>query len=156
MKIIAQTDGGFLLAATASEIHTIADMGNELPNRLHAVPRIGDDVEVISTVGAMRDRIARADAAHRHSDALAKEGRADTPLAPRGRSDRQIVDEVNTVARQILLHAGYDTDEGFLVWECPSPRSERAWESAVAIYEALTGTEVHDALLSVQEEDEAA
>lgn len=73
------------------------------------------------------------------------------------KSDRQIVDEVNGIAR-ILLRAigmGYEVPEGHLFWKADDARSRKAWGYAVEVYEYLTGAEVHDALMAVEEDEDA-
>jgi hypothetical protein len=76
------------------------------------------------------------------------------------KTDRQIVDEVNDLARVLLGKQGVT---GYrapgihrFYGEGQSPRVTRAWADAVEIYELITGSEVHDALQAVLEEEEAA
>ena len=73
------------------------------------------------------------------------------------KSDCQIIDEVNDIARRTLriIGAGYEAPEGHRVYEAQDPRSQLVWNHAVEIYELVTGAEVHDALLTVLEEQDA-
>ena len=71
------------------------------------------------------------------------------------KTSREIVEEVNDVARMVLavIGTGYSAPEGYQFWQAErtNPRFYAAWTHAVEIYEFITGTEVHDALLDVQE-----
>jgi hypothetical protein len=71
------------------------------------------------------------------------------------KADAQIVDEVNEVARMILeqgIGTGYTVPAGYRFWKAEDYRSQRAWQLAVDIYELITKTEVHDAVLAVEED----
>lgn len=74
------------------------------------------------------------------------------------KSDHQIIEEVNDVARLILgiSGVGYTVPEDFKLHDPKyvNPRTRRAWGLAVEIYELITGTEVHDALQTVLEQPE--
>jgi hypothetical protein len=69
------------------------------------------------------------------------------------KTDREIVDEVNEIARTCLDCMGVSAPPDHKFYASKNPRSVKAWGSAVEIYERLTGTEVHDALLAVEEND---
>jgi hypothetical protein len=74
---------------------------------------------------------------------------------------QEIVDEVNDVARIILLEAigtGYEVPDGYRFDRAEGPhgenfRTRKAWAVAVEVYELITKTEVHDALIEVEEEE---
>jgi hypothetical protein len=72
------------------------------------------------------------------------------------KTDQQIVDEVNAIARMNLgiIGTGYQVPDGHRFYEATDPRSKLAWNHAVEVYEFVTGTEVGDALSAVQEEAE--
>jgi hypothetical protein len=72
------------------------------------------------------------------------------------KTDQQIVDEVNAIARMNLriIGLGYEAPTGHRFYEGTDPRSKLAWNHAVEVYEFLTGTEVGDALSAVQEDAE--
>jgi hypothetical protein len=76
------------------------------------------------------------------------------------KTDREIVDEVNDLARVLLGKqgaTGYQAPGIHRFYgEGQSPRVARAWEDAVEIYELITGSEVSDALQAILEEEEAA
>lgn len=67
------------------------------------------------------------------------------------KSSAQIVFEVNQIARRILARAGngHLAPKGYAFWNGPDPRARTAWAVAVEVYELLTASEVHDALLDV-------
>jgi hypothetical protein len=71
------------------------------------------------------------------------------------KSDRQIVDEVNDLARTMLrFHsAGYEAPEGHKFYAAKDTRSRKAWQGAVEVYEQITGSEVHDALLCLDDDE---
>lgn len=74
---------------------------------------------------------------------------ADVRAALRGRTDCQIVDETNALARYImaeLVGTGYQVPDGWKFYEQPDPRSRKAWLHAVAIMEMITFTNAEDAL----------
>lgn len=72
------------------------------------------------------------------------------------KSDAQIVEEVNDVARMVLgiIGTGYAAPEGhkFYAADEKDVRSRRAWDHAVEIYERVTQSEVQDALLAVEDD----
>lgn len=68
------------------------------------------------------------------------------------RTDQQIVDETNDLARHLLnnvMGVGYTVPEGCKFYEATDPRGAMAWQHAVSIMEMITKTEVQDALNSV-------
>lgn len=69
------------------------------------------------------------------------------------KTDFEIVEEVNDVARMMLaiIGTGYTVPCGYRFYEADSPRARMAWHHAVQVYERITGTEVHDALQAVLE-----
>ncbi|MDH2092217.1 hypothetical protein N5K21_26195 [Rhizobium pusense] len=74
---------------------------------------------------------------------------ADIRAALQGRSDRQIVDDTNHLARYImgeLIGTGYQVADGWKFYEEPDPRSRQAWKHAAAIMEMMTFTNADDAL----------
>ena len=74
---------------------------------------------------------------------------ADIRAAMRGRTDRQIVDETNALARYMmaeLVGTGYQVADTWRFHEETDPRSRKAWKHAVAIMEMITFTDAEDAL----------
>jgi hypothetical protein len=66
-----------------------------------------------------------------------------------GRTDRQVVDETNALARYImaeLVGTGYEVPDGWEFHGATDPRSRTAWKHAVAIMEMITFTNPDDAL----------
>jgi hypothetical protein len=75
------------------------------------------------------------------------------------KTDAEIVAEVNDLARTMLglMDTGYTVPAGFKFYadhsgERLAIRATKAWNAAVTVYEQITGTEVHDALQTVLEE----
>lgn len=74
------------------------------------------------------------------------------------KTDLEIVTDVNDLARTMLrfLGTGYEAPAGHQFWKATDARSRAAWQRAVEVYEQITHSEVQDALLAVEEDDEAA
>ncbi|ANH09124.1 MAG TPA: hypothetical protein VGN93_30755 [Shinella sp.] len=69
--------------------------------------------------------------------------------ALQGRSDSQIVEETNALARYLLaelIGTGYQVPDTWKFYEERDPRSRKAWMQAVAIMEMMTFTDAEDAL----------
>jgi len=74
------------------------------------------------------------------------------------RTDQQIVDETNDLARYLLLNligTGYEAPDGHKFYEAGDSRSQKAWHHAVEIMELVTKTEVNDALTQVLAQTQA-
>ena len=74
---------------------------------------------------------------------------ADIRTALQGRSDSQIVEETNALARYLMaefIGTGYQVPDGWKFFEALDPRSRKAWMHAVAIMEMMTFTDADDAL----------
>ena len=73
------------------------------------------------------------------------------------KTDRQIIDEVNDLARTMLgyMGTGYTVPENYKFYQ-PDEKNDRilgAWSRAVEVYEKITHSEVHDALQAVLEDE---
>lgn len=155
MKIIAQTETGFLLSATNQELLDLSRTGR-VSTQPVAAPAIGQSIDAVDRLHSLAERLDQSETALRHARRTIEETATSLPLEGRGKTDLEIVNEVNGIARTILSHSGYETDETVQFWNHPSPRCKKAWATAVEVYEALTGTEVHDAVLSVMDDEEEA
>lgn len=74
---------------------------------------------------------------------------ADIRTALQGRSDSQIVEETNALARYLLaelIGTGYHVPDTWKFYEERDPRSRKVWMHAVAIMEMMTFTDAEDAL----------
>lgn len=74
---------------------------------------------------------------------------ADIRAALTGRSDSQIVEETNALARYLmaeLIGTGYQVPDTWKFYEERDPRSRKAWMHAVAIMEMMTLTDAANAL----------
>lgn len=81
---------------------------------------------------------------------------ADIRTALRGRTDCQIVDETNALARYIiaeLVGTGYQVPAGWAFYQETDPRSRKAWNHAVAIMEMITFTNADDALSNLDPDE---
>ncbi|MEN5275795.1 hypothetical protein ABE527_02480 [Brucella sp. TWI432] len=67
------------------------------------------------------------------------------------RTDQQIVDETNELARLCLRHigTGYEVAEGHLFYEADDPRSKTAWNMACEIQQMMTKTDPNDAITNL-------
>lgn len=70
------------------------------------------------------------------------------------KSDRQIIDEANELAREFHRQEGYAVMDGFKFYESDHPRAIKAWNMAVIAYEHLTGTDLTDVLCGINDEPE--
>lgn len=69
------------------------------------------------------------------------------------RTDQQIVDETNELARYImsnLIGTGYEVSDDHKFYESTAPRSREAWNAAVEIMQMLTKTDANDALSAIE------
>ncbi len=76
--------------------------------------------------------------------------------ALQGRTDRQVIDETNQLARYImaeLVGTGYQVPDGWKFYDEQDPRSGKAWKYAVSIMEMLTFTNADDALSNLDSEE---
>ena len=70
------------------------------------------------------------------------------------KTDRQIIDEANELAREFYRQEGYGVTDGFKFYESDHPRAIKAWNMAVIAYEFLTGTDLTDVLCGINDEPE--
>lgn len=67
------------------------------------------------------------------------------------KSDEQIIQEANELAREFHRFNGYEVPDGFKFYETENPRAIAAWNLAVIAYEFLTGTDLTDVLSNIDE-----
>lgn len=65
------------------------------------------------------------------------------------KTDQEIVDQCNQLARVFYKSMGCQVPDGFKFWESVHPQEIGCWHMAVAAYEHIEGTDVEDALSSV-------
>lgn len=70
------------------------------------------------------------------------------------KTDRQIIDEANELAREFYRQEGFVVMDGFKFYESSHPRAIKAWNMAVIAYEFLTGTDLTDVLCGINDEPE--
>lgn len=65
------------------------------------------------------------------------------------KTDQQIVDECNELARLFYKMHGYEVEDGYRFYEAHHPQEIGMWNMAVAAYEHIEGTKVEQALLEL-------
>lgn len=86
---------------------------------------------------------------------MAASGHVLLPKAGRGccvRSDREIVEQTNVLARQLYWLRGYEVPEGYRFDRASHPHQREAWAGACAAQLLLTDTDPDDALQGEEEE----
>lgn len=68
-----------------------------------------------------------------------------------GRTDRQIVDQTNELARQLLKVEGFHVLDSYLFYESNNARSKKAWSQACLAQCLLTNTDPNEALTGLEE-----
>jgi hypothetical protein len=66
--------------------------------------------------------------------------------APARKTDREIVEGANALARALYELRGYVTREGYRFDKATHPHEVEAWRAAVLAYEHINGTDVENAL----------
>lgn len=64
------------------------------------------------------------------------------------KTDQEIVDGANELARQFYSMRGYSVPEGYRFDKATHPHEVEAWQMAVVAYEHVGGTDVESALAS--------
>lgn len=67
------------------------------------------------------------------------------------KTDEQIIQEANELAREFHRQNGYEVPDGFTFYDSDNPRAIKAWNFAVIAYEFLTGTDLTDVLSGIGE-----
>lgn len=67
------------------------------------------------------------------------------------RTDRQIIDQTNDLARLIYLIRGYSVREGYRFDQATHPHEVEAWEAACAAQRMLTDTDPMDVLAYIED-----
>jgi hypothetical protein len=71
------------------------------------------------------------------------------------KTDREIVDGCNALARKFYAGMGYDVPEGYRFDQAHHPQEMAVWDMAVTAYEHVDGTDVEDALTAIEDEEES-
>lgn len=69
------------------------------------------------------------------------------------RSDKEIVDQTNELARLLYAIRGYESEKGYRFDAATHPHEVEAWEGACAAQLLLTGTDPDNALANLDDED---
>jgi hypothetical protein len=77
--------------------------------------------------------------------------RRDEPFDWSAKTDEEIVSEGLSLAREFYKAYGYEVPEGFKFYESQHPQELSMWDLAVIAFEALTGTDLNDALANIGE-----
>lgn len=75
----------------------------------------------------------------------------DNPFDVSSKTDQEIVDDANKLAREFYQAHGYEVPEGFKFHESEHPQEIGMWNLAVIAYEFLTGTDITDALANIDD-----
>lgn len=67
------------------------------------------------------------------------------------KSDRQIVDDCNALAREFYGMFGCQVPEGYRFDAATHPQEQSMWNLAVAAYYHIEGTDVEEALAAMEE-----
>jgi hypothetical protein len=70
------------------------------------------------------------------------------------KTDRQIIHEVNELAREFYRQEGFAVMDSFKFYETIDTKAIRAWNLAVLAYEHLTGADLTDVLSGINDEPE--
>jgi len=73
-------------------------------------------------------------------------------ILEKSRTEQEIVDETNDLARIILAQAGYQVPDGHKFYEDADPRSKQSWQRACEIMEHMTATDPNDALANLDDD----
>ncbi|CDG19950.1 hypothetical protein XPG1_0295 [Xenorhabdus poinarii G6] len=67
-------------------------------------------------------------------------------------TDREVVDAAIKLAGKFYNMMGYRHRAGFEYWKSPHPQEQLVFECAVQAFEDLRGTDVYDAIESLEDE----
>ncbi|MBV8248474.1 MAG: hypothetical protein JO200_08475 [Comamonas sp.] len=67
------------------------------------------------------------------------------------RTEKQIVDQTNELARKLYAIRGYTAREGYRFDQATHPHEVEAWEGACAAQLMLTNTDPADALANIED-----
>jgi hypothetical protein len=73
------------------------------------------------------------------------------PHSSKPRSDQQIVDECNALARQFYKMQGCEQSADFKFYEATHPAEAGCWNMAALAYDHIEGTEVDECLRELAE-----
>lgn len=76
-------------------------------------------------------------------------------MAKRERTNKQIIDQTNALARECYRSMGYAVRKGYRFDRATHPQELGLWEQACIAQRILTGTDPNDCLAE-EEEDEAS
>lgn len=69
------------------------------------------------------------------------------------KTNREIVDECNELARTLYATNGYEVPDDYKMYDATHPQEKGAWAMAVYAYDHIEGTDVENALAELEEED---
>ena len=69
------------------------------------------------------------------------------------KSPRELIDECNGLAREFYAAHGYEVPEGYRFDEAHHPQERQMWFMALLAFERLTGTDMEDVLIELEDED---
>lgn len=70
------------------------------------------------------------------------------------RTDHEIVDQTNELARRLYSLRGFQVPDKFRFDQTDNPRAKEAWEAACEAQLFLTDTDPHEACYNLEEDDD--
>lgn len=70
-------------------------------------------------------------------------------MSERTRTDEEVVADCNDLAREFYKLHGYDVPAGYRFDQATHPQELSMWQMAMVAYDKCTGTDVEDALTSL-------
>lgn len=67
------------------------------------------------------------------------------------KTDKQIVDDANELARALYMSQGYDVKPGYRFDRAFHPQERGCWNMAALAYNFIEGTDIKSALANVEE-----
>lgn len=71
------------------------------------------------------------------------------------KTDRQLVDEANELARRLASVQGFQVPANFRFEAATNPRARVVWEMVRIAYEVIEGTSIEDAVTNLEDEQPA-
>jgi hypothetical protein len=76
------------------------------------------------------------------------------PARKAAKTEAEIVEGCNELARLFYKSLGYQVPDGFKFYEAHHPQEVGVWNMAVMAYDHIADTDVENALLNLDDEDE--
>ena len=67
------------------------------------------------------------------------------------RTEQQVVDAANRLARRLYASLGYEVEEGYRFDKAIHPQEQGMWNMAAIAFDEIEGTDIEDALAQVSD-----